>query len=136
MKKTSNILKAAIVLVLVAGFGLGQKSQAQQISHYTQTLLNPYIYNPAVAGTNNYFQMRIANRLQWIGINDAPVTFNVSCYGPFAKRDMGWGAYITSDNTGRTASASVRPFNATGTASIDSFLRTLATASSHQYDTR
>lgn len=107
MKKTSNILKAAIVLVLVAGFGLGQKSQAQQISHYTQTLLNPYIYNPAVAGTNNYFQMRIANRLQWIGINDAPVTFNVSCYGPFAKRDMGWGAYITSDNTGPTSKLSV-----------------------------
>ena len=46
MKKTSNILKAAIVLVLVAGFGLGQKSQAQQISHYTQTLLNPYTTTP------------------------------------------------------------------------------------------
>lgn len=108
MKTIKSILKTALVLALMAGMGHGgHRLAAQQISHYTQALLNPYLYNPAVAGTNNYFQMRIANRLQWIGIDDAPVTFNVSCYGPFAKRDMGWGAYITSDNTGPTGKLSV-----------------------------
>ena len=43
---------------------------------------------------------------------------------------------ITSDRTGRTASASVRPFIETGASSMDSFLRTFAMARSHQYVTR
>lgn len=98
MKKQINLIGALLIIMLTLGSSSALFSQ--QISHYTQALFNPYLINPALAGTNNYFQMRIANRLQWIGINDAPVTFNVSCYGPFAKRDMGWGAYITSDNTG------------------------------------
>lgn len=107
MKNIKSTKLGWVVILIIALMGLSNPIYSQQAPHYTQALFNPYLINPAVAGTNNYFQMRLANRLQWIGINDAPVTFNVSCYGPFSKKDMGWGAYITNDNTGPTSKLSV-----------------------------
>lgn len=100
------IFRLLALLFLTVGF-FSVPLYSQQIPHYTQALFNPYLVNPAVAGTNNQFQMRLANRLQWIGIHDAPVTFNISCYGPFAKYDMGWGAFIANDNTGPTSKLSI-----------------------------
>lgn len=90
---------AILITCLTIPFG----SSAQQIPHYTQFMFNPYLYNPAVAGTLNHYQIRANNRNQWIGIDDAPFSFSASVYGPFSKRDMGWGAFITNDVTGPTA---------------------------------
>ncbi|QKG80981.1 PorP/SprF family type IX secretion system membrane protein [Tenuifilum thalassicum] len=76
---------------------------AQEIPQYTQFMFNPYLFNPAIAGTLNHYQVRANNRNQWVGINDAPFSVSASIYGPFTKYDMGWGAYITNDVTGPTA---------------------------------
>lgn len=101
MAKRIGVLTAALCL-LIPIF-----SKSQQIPHYTQFMFNPYLYNPAVAGTLNHYQIRANNRNQWVGIEDAPFTVSASVYGPFSKRDMGWGAYITNDVTGPTSRTNI-----------------------------
>ncbi|HPV56873.1 MAG TPA: type IX secretion system membrane protein PorP/SprF, partial [Tenuifilaceae bacterium] len=62
-------------------------AKSQQIPHYTQYMFNTFLTNPAVAGTYKFYQMRLNNRYQWVGFNDAPYTVNMSFFGPFEKRD-------------------------------------------------
>lgn len=97
-----------IIICVLIGFALvyGKRTYAQQIPQYTQYMFNTYITNPAVAGTSNSYQMRLNNRYQWVGFTDAPYTVNISFWGPFSKRDMGWGAYVSNDVTGPTSRTS------------------------------
>ena len=76
---------------------------AQQSAHYTQYMFNPYIINPAIAGTHLYYQIRSSHRFQWVGMTDAPITNAMACYGPHSSKDMGWGGYIFNDITGPTS---------------------------------
>ena len=87
------------ILFVVSGF-LGK---SQQIQHYSQYFLNDYAMNSAVAGLEPYYQARVNNRYQWVGIVDAPKTFVLSLYGPDRKRDLGYGGYVFSDVTGPTS---------------------------------
>jgi type IX secretion system PorP/SprF family membrane protein len=103
---------------------------AQQRPHYTQYILNNYIINPAVAGIENYTDIKISHRHQWVGIQDAPVTTYFTIHGSIGKEDTrtnptsytpegenprgrayweeyeaakphhGWGAQIINDKTG------------------------------------
>ncbi|PIP54195.1 MAG: hypothetical protein COX07_06630 [Bacteroidetes bacterium CG23_combo_of_CG06-09_8_20_14_all_32_9] len=76
---------------------------SQQIQMYSQYMFNDYVFNPAVAGTKDYYQVKSNNRYQWIGITDAPRTYILSVYGPHRTRDMGFGGYIFNDVTGPTS---------------------------------
>lgn len=66
---------------------LSSVSFAQQLPHYTQYVLNNYIINPAVAGIENYTDVKISHRHQWAGIDGAPVTTYVTIQGPLKKSD-------------------------------------------------
>jgi type IX secretion system PorP/SprF family membrane protein len=97
MKRTLFI---SLLLILVSNLLF-----AQQEPIFTQYMFNPFMINPAVAGTNNYYQIRLNSRFQWAGITDAPVTNCLSAYGPSSgkNKDMGYGGYIISDVTGPTS---------------------------------
>lgn len=104
----SNIIRGVQVMLIVAlGLAFAQPAYSQQIPQYSQYMFNPYLSNPAVVGTLNYYQMRLNNRYQWIGINDAPYTVSMSFYGPFSQKDMGWGANIVNDVTGPTSRTNI-----------------------------
>ena len=60
---------------------------AQQLPHYTQYVLNNYILNPAVAGIENYTDVKISHRHQWVGIDGAPVTTYFTIHAPLKKSD-------------------------------------------------
>ncbi len=62
-------------------------SFAQQRPHYTQYILNNYILNPALSGIENYTDVKMSARDQWVGLNGAPKTFYVSVHGPIGKKD-------------------------------------------------
>lgn len=83
---------------------------AQQIPLYSQYMHNPFILNPAVAGTYNYFQARLMSRLQWIGFPDAPVSNSLSVFGPVGAKtkDMGYGVTIYSDITSPTSRLGIK----------------------------
>jgi type IX secretion system PorP/SprF family membrane protein len=110
--------------------GLATKVVAQQRPHYTQYILNNYIINPAVAGIEQYVDVKASHRHQWVGIQDAPVTTYFTIHGSIGKDDYrenpssftpeggnprgkaywqdyaapkphhGWGATIVNDRTG------------------------------------
>jgi type IX secretion system PorP/SprF family membrane protein len=75
-------------------------SNAQQDPLSTMFMTNPFVLNPAIAGTNNYFQVMSSNRFQWVGFADAPITNSLSVFGPMVKYPMGWGGTISYDVAG------------------------------------
>ncbi len=92
-----------LVLFIIVGVIFPNITEGQQIPQYTQYMFNNYITNPAVAGTHNYYQVRVNSRYQWVGLNDAPQTTGISIYGPSSKKDMGWGGNVFMDITGPTS---------------------------------
>jgi type IX secretion system PorP/SprF family membrane protein len=60
---------------------------AQQRPHYTQYVLNNYILNPALSGIENYTDVKMSARKQWMGLKGAPETFYFSIHGPLGKAD-------------------------------------------------
>lgn len=64
-----------------------QLAFAQQRPHYTQYILNNYILNPALSGIENYTDLKISGRDQWVGLNGAPKTAYISLHAPIGKKD-------------------------------------------------
>jgi type IX secretion system PorP/SprF family membrane protein len=95
-------MRRLIVLYLILGAGFLSQLKAQQTYMFTQYYFNPFLINPAIAGTNNYYQVRANNRFQWVGFGDGPITNALSMYGPSGskKYDMGFGGNVVSDITG------------------------------------
>lgn len=60
---------------------------AQQRPYYTQYLMNNYLLNPAISGIENYFDIKVGHRNQWVGINGAPATTYLTIQGPLGKND-------------------------------------------------
>jgi type IX secretion system PorP/SprF family membrane protein len=100
--------KISIIIILVGIMGSAGLF-AQQTPLYTQYMFNPFVLNPAIAGTFNYYQIRSNHRFQWVGITDPPVTNALSIYGPHSSKDkdMGFGGYIYNDVTGPTSRTGV-----------------------------
>jgi len=65
----------------------GVVSFAQQRPHYTQYVINPFLVNPALAGIDNYTDLKVGVRDQWVGINGAPKTTYITIQAPIGKGD-------------------------------------------------
>lgn len=98
-----QIKRIRLILLTTIGVIVSLIADGQQIPQYTQYMFNNYITNPAVAGTYNYYQIRVNSRYQWVGLNDAPQTTGFSIFGPLSKKDMGWGGHVYMDVTGPTS---------------------------------
>lgn len=90
MKKFLVLIFASISLV----------STAQQLPLYSQYMMNAFLLNPAIAGSVDYFPIRLTARQQWVGINDAPSTQALSAHYLFEYQKLGVGGYIFNDNFG------------------------------------
>lgn len=77
MRSKGYLIGIMILFVFVA--------QAQQRPYYTQYIMNNYIINPAVAGIENYWDVKASHRVQWVGLQDAPVTTYITAHGPLKK---------------------------------------------------
>jgi len=95
MKTRAYIALLTVVLL----FGI-KEVRGQQDPQLSQYMWNPYILNPAVAGTLGNYQVRFNSRFQWAGIKDAPQTYQMCAYGPDVRRRMGWGGQLYSDMLG------------------------------------
>jgi len=87
-----------ILPLLIAGSCI-QALHAQQLPQFSQYNSFDYLYDPAVAGSRPWFEVRSGHRNQWTGIKDAPRTFVLSTTTPLG-RNMGIGGYIFTDNVG------------------------------------
>lgn len=97
-------LKKIVLLLCLAG---SMNVAGQQLPHFSQYMFNQFVLNPALAGVDDYFQIKTNHRFQWIGMTDSPLTNSISFYGPNPKMDMGYGGSIYADVTGPTSRTSV-----------------------------
>lgn len=62
---------------------------AQQYQQYTQYMVNPYAINPAVGGTENYADVKVGYRTQWVNFgrdNSGPKTYYISGHTTLGKQ--------------------------------------------------
>jgi len=86
-------------LYLILSILISANLNAQQLHFHSQYMFNPYLHNPAFAGTKDYTVLTASFRNQWTGFTDAPRTATLS--GHFAFKDnMGLGIALYSDQTG------------------------------------
>ena len=76
--------------------------KAQQLPTFSQFLFNDYAYNPAIAGSKPYFDVKSGHRYQWVGLSDAPRTYSLTVNGPTKNLKMGVGAFLYTDHVGPT----------------------------------
>ncbi|CAG0999803.1 hypothetical protein FLAV_02874 [Flavobacteriales bacterium] len=72
---------------------------AQQLPYYSQYMLNGFLLNPAVTGTQEGIPVALTYRNQWAGFTDAPKTFTLSGNGMTGKR-IGLGGIVFAEKTG------------------------------------
>jgi type IX secretion system PorP/SprF family membrane protein len=61
---------------------------AQQIPHFSQYMLNGFLVNPALAGSENYGEVKTGYRNQWAGIEGAPESYYLTVQMPLNKRNL------------------------------------------------
>ncbi|RFM28126.1 PorP/SprF family type IX secretion system membrane protein [Deminuibacter soli] len=76
-------LRLSVICLVAASF----HATAQQQPQYTQYILNNFIINPAVAGIENYWDVKASHRQQWVGLDGAPTTTYFTMHGPLSKSD-------------------------------------------------
>ncbi|MBI2966206.1 MAG: type IX secretion system membrane protein PorP/SprF [Bacteroidetes bacterium] len=96
MKATSFVATFVLFFLFsVEGF-------AQQLPEHSQYMYDPFIVNPAVAGSKSYFPLLASYRNQWTGFADNPKTMLLSMHGEL-KKNISVGGIIFSDKTGPTS---------------------------------
>jgi type IX secretion system PorP/SprF family membrane protein len=100
-KKMKRIIVLASFVILAAAPAL-----AQQVPMYSHYYYNKFLYNPALAGVQDYGQIYLINRTQWNNIPDAPRTKALTIDGPMKKKNIGIGVALFQDVAGQ--------FNSTG----------------------
>jgi type IX secretion system PorP/SprF family membrane protein len=76
-----------VFLIWMMMTGLLQ-ANAQQRPYYTQYIMNNYILNPAISGIENYTDIKLSYRNQWVGIDGAPTTLYFTIHSPIGKKDF------------------------------------------------
>lgn len=77
-------MKAAAILTILLCLFLNSIF-AQQVPQYSQYIFNSFLINPAVAGIENYTDVKMGYRNQWSGINGAPKTGFLSVNMPIGN---------------------------------------------------
>jgi type IX secretion system PorP/SprF family membrane protein len=69
--------------------------RAQQQPYYTQYMLNNFILNPALAGIENYWDIKASYRNQWVGLQGGPTTLYLTVNGPLGKSQFDYETPMT-----------------------------------------
>ncbi|WP_299818024.1 type IX secretion system membrane protein PorP/SprF [uncultured Pontibacter sp.] len=78
-------MNKSLLFLLVILFALAIEAKAQQRPQYSQYMVNNYLLNPAITGIEDYADIRISHRRQWVGLDGAPVTSYVTAHTPLNK---------------------------------------------------
>lgn len=95
-------MKKNLYLLLVL-FSCLQFVSAQQKPQYTQYVFNNYLLNPAVAGIENYTDVKAGYRSQWTGLQGAPVTSYLTVNAPLGQD------FLQGDATAFPANGGINP---------------------------
>lgn len=82
MKVLNKILTSIFVLCITWSVF------SQQESQYSQYMVNPYLFNPALAGAEDYLDIKAGFRKQWAGLDGAPRTMYLSGHTPLGSEKL------------------------------------------------
>lgn len=74
--------------------------QGQYIPTFTAFMETDLLYNPSVAGNNDYLSSTMGYRYQWIGVDGAPKYFIFSTDLPTKNRSIGMGINFLNESIG------------------------------------
>ncbi len=69
-----------IKLTIIALLLWGANVKAQQLTFFSQYMVDNYNVNPAAAGAYDYMPISLQIRQQWVGFNEAPGTQQLSAH--------------------------------------------------------
>ena len=92
-----KVFKSIICLIVVF---MSFQAQAQQDPQYTQYMYNPLVINPAYAGNRGVTSILLLHRSQWVGLDGAPRTQNLSVHSPIGSGKVGLGFSLVNDVLG------------------------------------
>ncbi len=78
---SKNLKHLVFVFLLGSIFNLN----AQQLAQFTQDMVNPYLVNPAFSGVEDFLDIKMGVRNQWVGIDGAPATRYLSAHSGLGK---------------------------------------------------
>lgn len=82
-------------------------AMAQQDPIYAQYMNNPFLINPAYAGSNKMLNASLQYRTQWAGLEANPVTANFSSHLSARNNKLGLGLNVNQDQIGDTKNTEV-----------------------------
>lgn len=108
MSRTDGLLRilcwscGACVLLL-----LPNALWAQQMPLFTNYVFQPLAYNPAYAGSKDFFSSHLVYRHQWANLEGAPRTFGLGLHSPLRNNRLGLGLQLLQDEIGPTQRTTV-----------------------------
>jgi type IX secretion system PorP/SprF family membrane protein len=101
-----RLKKFLYIAILLTGVLMNASSQ--QVPLYSQYLLNGFLLNPAVAGSEGYTAVNLTAREQWIGMNLAPSTYALSFQTRILKKShISRGSSVRRKSTGGSSAGNV-----------------------------
>ena len=90
------------LLLCLAAWGGTERAAAQQDVQSSLYWAVPTLYNPATAGCDSALHISAFDRMQWVGVKNAPQTFFISADMPvhFLRRLHGLGVTAVNDQAG------------------------------------
>ena len=88
----------SILIALLIGF----ESNAQQLNHSSQFIINKAIYSPSLIGVENDLEVVLNYRNQWAGMENAPTTLLLSLAKDFSEKKYAIGGVLLSESLGVT----------------------------------
>jgi type IX secretion system PorP/SprF family membrane protein len=98
-KNNKSIKVLTLVLFLIILF-FTKNSFAQQDPQYSQYMFNHIVINPGYAGSKDVLSVTAQIRKQWVGIEGAPQTNDISIHGPLKKKHIGVGGHMMLETIG------------------------------------
>ncbi len=89
ISQTRHLRLAVMLLTMASCLFVPARLNAQQLPQYTQITVNPYMVNPALAGTEGFVHIQSAFRSQWQGFDGAPETGYLSLHAPLNNKMVG-----------------------------------------------
>ncbi len=87
-------------LIIILFFVVSCSVFGQQVPLSSQYMMNRLTINPAYAGELGFYSASISYRKQWINLDGAPTTQNLSLHGPALKGKLGLGLIVLRDIIG------------------------------------
>lgn len=77
---------------------IGSHLASQQLPLRTSFTSNSFVWNPAMAAPESYWEMGITHRKEWTGFEDAPSTTLATIQYPLLRHHTSIGGYFMNDN--------------------------------------